>query len=317
MRQVAGTAVHVGRDVAVEAGHPAELDLLADDDREVGDGLRHGLAVGQRRRARLLGVGGRDLVGELGQLLGQGDELLVLGHEVGLGVELDDGGAVVGDQSGRRLALGAALGGLRRAGDAQDLDRLVEVAVGLGERLLGVHHPGAGGVAELLDVGCCDASWGSKTSMSRSVVAGSDFAPAAVKPAASADSTVSNQTSATVLVVPAAAPAWWYLPDWALPLMVKPSGASPFSSAAWSPGRAGRRRPAQPREPSPRPDRPRPSRRARPPRPGPQPSRQPEPPRQAPRRRPWPEPLAAFFAERPASRRPVRPRARRPEPRRR
>ena len=36
--------------------------------------------------------------------------------------------------------------------DAQELDGLVEVAVGLLQRLLGVHHPGAGGVAELLDV---------------------------------------------------------------------------------------------------------------------------------------------------------------------
>ena len=49
-----------------------------------------------------------------------------------------------GDQAGGGLALGAALGRLGGTLDAQQLDGLVEVAVGLLERLLAVHHPGAG-----------------------------------------------------------------------------------------------------------------------------------------------------------------------------
>src|SRR5690606_25527435 len=88
---------------------------------------------------------------------GQLDELVVLGDEVGLGVELDDRAAVVGDQTGGGLTLGAALGGLCGTRDAEHLDRLVEISVGLGERLLGVHHAGAGGVAELLDLGGGDS----------------------------------------------------------------------------------------------------------------------------------------------------------------
>jgi len=37
--------------------------------------------------------------------------------------------------------------------DAQDLDRAFHVALGLGERSLGIHHPGPGSIAEGLDVG--------------------------------------------------------------------------------------------------------------------------------------------------------------------
>src|SRR6478752_119016 len=50
---------------------------------------------------------------------------------------------------GRAGALVDVLGAL----DAEQLDRLVEVAVGLLEGLLAVHHPGTGEVPELLDVG--------------------------------------------------------------------------------------------------------------------------------------------------------------------
>ena len=99
-----------------------------------------------------LGVGGLGLLGGGDDLVGELDEALGLGDEVGLGVELDERAPGVGDQPGRRGALGAALGGLGRALDAQHLDGLVEVAVGLLEGLLGVHHPGAGGVAELLHI---------------------------------------------------------------------------------------------------------------------------------------------------------------------
>ncbi len=91
----------------------------------------------------------------LGDLLRQRHELGVLGDEVGLGGELDHSVAVRGDQAVAGLAVGA-LRHLRRAGHPQDLDGGVEVAVGLGERLLGVHHSGAGGITELLHISSGD-----------------------------------------------------------------------------------------------------------------------------------------------------------------
>ena len=87
-----------------------------------------------------LGVGGaRTATACVEDLVGQGDERLALGDEVGLAVELDQGADAVagvgGDQAvggGAALALGDALQAL----DAQDLGGLVAVAVGLVERLL-------------------------------------------------------------------------------------------------------------------------------------------------------------------------------------
>ena len=83
--------------------------------------------------AGLRGV--RDDVG--GELL----ELLVLGHEVGLAVELDHRALGGGDEAVGRAALGAALLDLGLALDAQQLGGLVLVAVGLLQRPLGAIIP--------------------------------------------------------------------------------------------------------------------------------------------------------------------------------
>ena len=116
----------------------AELDVLLERDLQVVDPA--GEAVGGT------GAVGGDRVGDL---LGQGDEVVGLGREVGLGLELDDGGAGVavadGDHALDVLAVGAG-GGLGQALLPQHLGGGVEVAVGFDERLLGVHHPGAGGL---------------------------------------------------------------------------------------------------------------------------------------------------------------------------
>ena len=92
----------------------------------------------------------------LEHLVGEGDEALVLRDEVGLGVELEDRDLAVtldrGDEAFARRAVGA-LGVALRALQAQDLDGLLEVAVGLLERLLGVDHAGAELLAQGLDVG--------------------------------------------------------------------------------------------------------------------------------------------------------------------
>ena len=89
--------------------------------------------------------------------LATADELLTLGDEVRLALQLEQhaGGVVVGDQGDDGTVLGRAalaLGDALLALDAQDLDGLVDVAVGLVERLLAVHHAGGGELAELLDV---------------------------------------------------------------------------------------------------------------------------------------------------------------------
>ena len=91
------------------------------------------------------GRGGDDLVGD--RL-----ELGVLRDEVGLGVELDQRAVLGGDQTFGGRALGA-LADVLGALDAQQLDGLVEVAVGLDQRVLRVEHSGAGQVPKSLDVG--------------------------------------------------------------------------------------------------------------------------------------------------------------------
>ena len=84
---------------------------------------------------------------DAGQGFDEGLEGFVAGDEVGLGVHLDHGGAVLGgDDADQALGGGAAgfLGGLAEALLAQPVDGAFQVAVGLGERLLAIHHAGAG-----------------------------------------------------------------------------------------------------------------------------------------------------------------------------
>ena len=92
------------------------------------------LAAPRRRRP---GWRRRRLTASVGERL----ELVVLGHEVGLGAaarparrRLKATRPLVAERSAPRLAA------LACAGDPQDLDGLVEVAVGLGQGLLAVHH---------------------------------------------------------------------------------------------------------------------------------------------------------------------------------
>ena len=81
-------------------------------------------------------------------------ELLVLGDEVGFGIDLDDRalGALDGDAD-EPFGGGAAglLGGGGEALGAQPVDRGLHLALGLGQRLLAVHHAGAGALAQFLD----------------------------------------------------------------------------------------------------------------------------------------------------------------------
>ena len=102
--------------------------------------------------ADVLGVGGGDVHGDIvHQLL----EIVGAGHEIGLAVdfhqdaELAAGVDVAADQA----LLGDARGLLVRGRDAtlpQNDFRVAQVAVGLYQGALAVHHAGAGAVAELL-----------------------------------------------------------------------------------------------------------------------------------------------------------------------
>src|SRR3954454_21952683 len=81
-------------------------------------------------------------------------EQLVFGDEIRLRIDLDDSAAIAFDgysdeAFGRRATslLGRRCETLR----AQPVDRGLHFAIGLGERLLAVHHSGAGALAQFLD----------------------------------------------------------------------------------------------------------------------------------------------------------------------
>src|SRR5664280_1488756 len=91
-----------------------------------------------------------------GHLAGERHEVLVLGHEVRVAVHLDQHADL---RARVHVGLDGALGGralaeildLLALPDPQDLDRLVDVALRLRERLLAVHHPRACALAQDLD----------------------------------------------------------------------------------------------------------------------------------------------------------------------
>src|SRR3954447_16882884 len=96
-------------------------------------------------------------------VLGERDEVLVGGHEVGVAVDLDEHAELA---VGVDVGLDGALAGLATGEladlvahlDPDDLDGLVDVAGGLGQGGLAVHHPRARLVAEGLDVLCGENS---------------------------------------------------------------------------------------------------------------------------------------------------------------
>lgn len=153
--------VDVGRQGAL-AGHDeavgaADDDVLAGGGGDVGAGgldrLTGGDLLGQQcgdvDRAGRVGRAG-DV---LGDLLRERDEVVVAGDEVGVAVDLDEDAALAvgGDErldgALGRLAVGE-LADLVAELDAQQLDGLLDVAVGLLQRLLAVHHAGAGALTE-------------------------------------------------------------------------------------------------------------------------------------------------------------------------
>ena len=80
-------------------------------------------------------------------------EVFVTGDEVGLGIDLDDDAAGAGEHDADQ-AFGsdaaALLGGLGQALLAQPVDRALDITGRLGQRVLAIHHAGAGLLAKLL-----------------------------------------------------------------------------------------------------------------------------------------------------------------------
>src|SRR5699024_292100 len=150
-RQVSGALVQVDSNlVALQGDSALQLKLLADLGGELLQGVDGLRTVDLDCLELLAGVSVRS-VGCLSNLVREVDELLVLGHEVGLSVDLDHGVTGDCDQTlgcRARSALADVLGAL----DTQDLDGLIAVALSLDESLLAVHHAGAGHLAELLDI---------------------------------------------------------------------------------------------------------------------------------------------------------------------
>src|SRR5664279_2776232 len=152
-RQILRLAVQVGGHLAVELRRSPQFELLANDRGQGRDTLRHGLAVSESLSQQRVDITGRGRGEVRDDVARKRLELLVLSHEIGLRSQLDHRTLGGSDQPVGGYALLPTLGSLGLTLDSQDLQRLVELAIGLHERLLALHHPGAGGVAELLHIG--------------------------------------------------------------------------------------------------------------------------------------------------------------------
>ena len=136
----------------------ADLQVFADGHDLLGQDLGD-LQIGARVLAFLdcLDVGGVVLQDDLADILDELNERSGLRAEVGLAVDLDDSadaalfadGSVCHTLGSDAVCL---LGSLRQTLFAQPLDCLIHIAVGLGERLLAVHHTDVGHFTQFLDI---------------------------------------------------------------------------------------------------------------------------------------------------------------------
>ena len=144
---------------SLDAGVVGQLDLLAGLTRLLGDHLLDGAALGVLRSQQDIAVGGVGRNGDLEHGVGRSGVLGVLRHEVGLAGQAEDVGLAALDLRHDDTLGGGAVGTL---GDdeltllADDVLCAGEIALGLHERLLAVHHAGSGHLAELHYVGCFD-----------------------------------------------------------------------------------------------------------------------------------------------------------------
>jgi len=148
--------VHVlGHERSLDTGIVSQHVLLTGLAGLVGDVLVEGVTRGGLDGLEGLEVGRELGDGGVGDGRGKGLEIRRSGDEVGLATEAhEDGLSTV--HTAQDSTLGGFVvtplgeGGLTLL--AKDLDGTLEIAVGLGEGLLAIHHAGAGHVAQLLDV---------------------------------------------------------------------------------------------------------------------------------------------------------------------
>ena len=138
-----------------EDGEAADLDVLADDEHLVVLLLEHSLAVTVSAGVQCVKIS-RVFLGDDGSdALDILHEQVVLGHEVGLGIDLDDhtdtvnvngvGHALGGDAAGLFLSSGEAL-------FTKPFHGFIDIAIGSGQSLFAVHHADAGHFTQIFHI---------------------------------------------------------------------------------------------------------------------------------------------------------------------
>ena len=149
-------AVDIGSAVALIAGETANLDVLLDDEDQSLQGIVNS-AVAHLAAHQSLNISGILLGNDLSQILGELNELVVLGNEVSLSVDLNNNSAV-GERNGVNHALGGDTAGLLVGSSqtllAQDLDSLLKVTVSLSQCLLALHHAAVSLLTQFHNVFC-------------------------------------------------------------------------------------------------------------------------------------------------------------------
>ena len=156
---VGAAAMDVGSAVALIAGKAANLDVLLDDQDQVLQSLVNGLTSLGLASHQSLNISRVLQHDDLGCFLDEINELVVLGNEVSLSVDLDDNtdlalGAVVSVDHTLGSNAACLLGSSSQTTLAQDLNSLLEVAVSLSQSLLALHHAAVGLLAQFHNVLC-------------------------------------------------------------------------------------------------------------------------------------------------------------------
>ena len=138
-----------------EALRATQRHVFTDGGDGVGDRLSHRAAARVMRAEHLRRVDvGRMVERDRKHAAHDRLEVIVAGDEIGFGIHLDNDADIVLDGDADK-AFGrnppALLGGFGQALFAQPVDRRLDVAVGLAQRILAIHHARAGFFAQILD----------------------------------------------------------------------------------------------------------------------------------------------------------------------
>src|SRR3954453_3033537 len=143
---------HAGRNR--ELRRTAQRHVLADRRDRVGDCLTDGAPAGIGLALQRLCVTDTLVHSDGDDRAHQLLEILIARHEIGFGIDLDDDAVIAahrnGDEPFRRDAAGF-FGSFRQAFLTQPIDGSFDVAGDFGQRVLAVHHAGAGLLAKILD----------------------------------------------------------------------------------------------------------------------------------------------------------------------